>query len=218
MKDCDLGIVDNKHDLQLTDLESKCLDTLQQRGAGEKVAISAADLARAVGLEDYASEGGTDEGKRDLRHLINHLIISHSIPIMCKAGFKGGYFLPGDETEVQRFYGAFHRRAMTGLVKASRGRKASFVDIMTQLSLGFDDPETKEALEQLRLTADADPVPAWVQIATRLLDRISDDPERYAAEIRKLQGKYGDIFVRREKVSELKRMTAQFQELLKEIA
>jgi len=107
---------------------------------------------------------------------------------------------------------------MTGLVKASRGKKSAFVDIATQLVLGFDSPETKEAVERLQLTPDSDSVPAWVSMVTQFLDRLSGNPEKYAAEIRHIQQQYGDIFVPAEKVRMLREKTAEFQQLLREIA
>jgi hypothetical protein len=217
MRDIELGIQpDGTHLEALTPLEQRCLSVLEEKGLGQAAALPAAALTAAVGLE--SGDRNEDHGKRHTRKLINHLIMTHRIPIICQAGAGGGYYLPGDEAEVARFYKTFHARAMTGLVKASRGRKAAFVEIITQLSLGFDDPAAQAAIERLRLTPDEDPVPAWVQLTTRLLDRLQADPQRYAAEIRELQRAYGDIFVPRDKVVELKKRTAEFQQLLAEIA
>jgi len=207
MREEDIGIVNNRHHPGLTALESRCLDILQERGQGVASAIPARVLSDILG-----------EDPRDLRYLINHLIITHEIPIICKAGNNGGYFLPESESEVTQFYRSYHKRAMTGLVKASRGRKASFVEIVAQLSLGFDEPDTRDALERLRLTPDEDPVPAWVQVVTKLLDRLSADPQHYADEIRAIQDTYGDIFIPREKVRRLRQETAKFQKFLGEIA
>jgi len=221
MKSMDIGIDDKgNHDPQLTDLERDCLDVFQATGEGAAAAISAQMLASQLMGEQYGPGRyrHQDSVKRDLRQLINHLIMSHRIPIICQAGAAGGYYLAGSATEVDRFYRTFHRRAMTGLLKASRGKKAAFVQIVAQLSLGFDDAASLAVIEGLQLTPDEDPVPAWVQVATKLLDRISADPERYAAEIRRLQQAYGDIFVPREKVARLKAKTAEFQQLLSEIA
>jgi len=207
MQESDLGIVDGVHKPELTPLERDCLSVLEERGTGRKMAISAALLASNI-----------EEEKRDLRHLINHLIITHGLPIVCKAGTGGGYFLPASEVEVSEFYQTFHRRAMTGLVKASRGKRSAFVEIVTQLSLGFDEPGNQEVIEKLRLMPDEDAVPAWVQVVTKFLDRLSESPDKYAAEIRRIQSTYGDIFVPRERIRLLKEKTAEFQKLLKEIA
>ena len=209
----DLGIDKRTgvHSPELTGIESDCVDILQGRGCGRIAAICAADLAARLGLDG-------ERGTRDLRTLVNHLIMTHSLPIMCEAGGGGGYYLAGDPDETERFKATFRRRAMTGLVKASRGSKAAYVDMMYQYTLGFDDPETHAAIERLRLQPDEDPVPAWVQLVTKLLDRLSSDPKRYAAEIRRLQESHGDIFVPRDKVMTLKEKTAEFQRLLSEIA
>ena len=217
----ELGIQkDGTHRLELTDLESRCMRVLKGRGKGLAAAISAEELTWALGLDfdDYGAAGAPEDGKRKVRKLVNHLIISHSKPIICRAGKGGGYFLAGSPGEVEEFHTTFHKRSMTGLIKASRGKKAAFVEIVGQLSLSFDDPETRVAIEALQLTPDADPTPAWVDLTTRFLDRISNDPEKYSAQIRAIQEKYGDIFVPRETVRELKAKTSEFQQLLSRIA
>lgn len=221
MKDAALGIrPSGEHQTALTDLETKCVDWLSMMGRGESRAISAKRLALALGLQ-YGPHGenrGTESAKRQLRKLVNHLIISHRLPIMCQAGRGGGYYWADTAAEVDRFEQAFHKRAMTGLVKMSRGKKGAFAQLVGQLAFGFDDDVGKEALERLNLAPDTDPVPAWAQVVTRLLDRMSEHPQKYAAQIRQIQERYGDIFVPRDTVRELKRKTAEFQDLLKRIA
>lgn len=211
MRDEDLGIINGRHTPDLTAVEQRCLNILLIQGKGPDAVISQQRLAELV-------FGRGDDCRRELRTLINHLIITHGISIMCRAGKGGGHYLPGSENDVNDFFRAFHKRSMTGLIKASRGKKASFVEIVTQLSLGFDDAENRAVLERLNLAPDDDPVPAWVQVVTTFLDRIAGDPRRYATEIRKIQQTYGDIFVPREKVRLLKEKTAEFQKLLREIA
>ena len=206
MKEEDLGITKNGHVRQMTALENHCLECLADR-VGAEQRISQHALALRVGVS-----------KRDLRRLLNHLIISHEIPIMCRAGNGGGHYFPASEGEVAQFYEEFHKRAMTGLMKASRGKKSAFVELVAQLSFGFDGQEAKEAIEALKLTPDSDPVPAFVGVVTRCLDRISAEPQRYAAEIRKLQQTYGDIFVPRDKLRMLREKASEFQWLLQEIS
>lgn len=217
MTNADLGINDlGHHDPTMTSIEQNCLNTLQERGYGKPSVISADDLAWTMG---YGSHDRIcmEANKRDLRALVNHLIISHGLPIICQAGKGGGYYLAGNPSEVEANYQAFHRRAMTGLLKASRGRKGAYVDILCQLTLGFDDPEQQAAIEKLRLTPDADPVPAWAQLVTKFLDRIAADPAGNAEVIRRIQKEYGEIFVGRQTVQRLKEKTAEFQALLTEI-
>lgn len=212
MTNSDLGIDKNGgHSTVLTGTEAMCLRILQECGCGRIAAISAIDLAARL---FRFGECGT----RNLRTLINHLIMTHGLPIMCEAGPGGGYYLPADAAEAERFKQTFHRRSMTGLVKASRGSKAAFADMMYQYTLGFDDPAMQPVVERLRFLPDEDKTPAWVQLITKLLDRVSSDPALYASEIRRIQKAYGDIFVPREKVTMLKQKTAEFQQLLSEIA
>lgn len=212
MKDENIGIrQDGTHFPYLTDVEKACVNILQDRGQGRKTAISAEMLAHEI----YGAGRDTiEQAKRDVRRLINHLIINHNIPIICMAGIGGGYWLPANKEEVEEFYTSFHKRAMTGLIKAARGKKAAFVDIMEQLTLWFDEPEGQKALEKVKLSLEADPVPVWVRLVTRYLARLQEDPEKYATEIRKIQQAYGDIFVPRETVRQLKVKTREFQDLL----
>jgi hypothetical protein len=227
MRDTDLGYdkITFAHNMALTALEGGCIDIMRTRGEGQAAAISAADLTEALEL---GSEEG-DDGKRGLRKLINHLIMTHKLPIICQAGFGGGYYLTGAPTDTEQFYRTFVARGKTGLFKASCGRRAAYVDITYQYTLGFDDEPNGDMNRKSvaggsgscprkpQFSLDDGP-PVWVQVVSKCLDRAAADPDRYAAEIAALQKKYGDIFVPREKVRQLREKTAEFQQLLKEIA
>jgi len=215
MRDSDLGY-DTKtlaHNMTLTALEGNCIDIMRSRGEGMAAAISAGDLADALGLGN--DEGG-DDGKRALRKFINHLIMTHRMPIICQAGYGGGYYLTGAPEETEQFYRSFISRGKTGLFKASCGRRAAYVDIAYQYTLGFDDdPAAPPKKPQFSL----DDGPAvWVQVVSKCLDRAAADPGKYAQELQSLQEKYGDIFVPRETVRQLREETAKFQQLLNRIS
>ena len=216
MRDSDLGY-DSKtlaHNMTLTELEGNCIDIMRSRGEGMAAAISAGDLADDLGL-------GSDDGKRALRKFINHLIMTHKMPIICQAGYGGGYYLTGGPEETEQFYQTFISRGKTGLFKASCGRRAAYVDIAYQYTLGFDDdpglgPLGKKGVPKQFSLDDGPPV--WVQVVSKCLDRAAADPGKYAQELQSLQEKYGDIFVPRETVRQLREETAKFQQLLNRIA
>jgi len=123
---------------ELEDDERAVLRRLLQAGyaqngtsLGRVAALTADELANEVTGVDYCGADPDkyhESAKRRLRSVINHLIIRHGIPIMCEAGKGGGYYLPGDESEVEQNHARFHRRAMTGLMKASRARKSAYGD------------------------------------------------------------------------------------------
>jgi hypothetical protein len=160
-----------------------------------------------------------DARERELRRVINRLIIKHGIPIMCEAGPGGGYYLPAFDTEVEDNHARFRQRAMTGLMKATRSRRSAYADAVIQLTFGFDGPEGDSVRERLGLPKRSDTSPpAWVQVVTKLLDRVKGDPERYADQIRAIQDQYGDIFVPRYKVRELKEELGKVQKMLGELA
>jgi len=208
-----LGIrPDGTHSRKLSDTEARCVAALKNH-VGRPDAIAAEDL-----VEHVFGIMADQEDKRNLRHLINHLIITHRMSILCMAGPGGGYYLPATPEEVRAFYHAFHKRAMTGLVKASRGQKAAFIDTIEQLTLWYDAPEGEALLARLTPERDKDPTPAWVQLVTRHLERLSADPQKFAAEIAALQDKFGDIFVPRAKLQRLNALSDELQTLLKEVA
>lgn len=222
----DLGIDKGSvHHMELTMLEAECLNILQRGCVGIQQAMAANTLASLlfgieIGPED--DPAGVAEqleaAKRNLRALINHLIIEHQIPILSSGGRPGGYWIPETKNEEEMVYAARKKRAFTGMVKACKGRKASYVQDMEQMLLWFDEPEGHDAIRRLRLPVEKDPVPAWVRLTTRLLDRFSRDPQRYAAEIAELQRQFGDIFVPKATVAKLRSAATTIQELLKEVA
>lgn len=189
---------------------------------GRVAALTADELANEVTKVDYRGSDPDkyrESAKRRLRSVVNRLIIVHGIPIMCEAGLGGGYYLPGDDAEVEQNHARFHRRAMTGLMKASRARKSAYADAVIQLAMGFDAPEGDEIRRRLGmiLPRTGSP-PAWVQVVTRLLDHMQGNPEAYAGQIAHLQEQYGDIFVPRNKVRELRELSGQLQRVLGELA
>ena len=210
---------------ELEDDERAVLRRLLQAGyaqngtsLGRVAALTADELANEVTGVDYCGADPDkyhESAKRRLRSVINHLIIRHGIPIMCEAGKGGGYYLPGDESEVEQNHARFHRRAMTGLMKASRARKSAYADAVIQLAMGYDAPEGHEIRQRLGapISRAASP-PAWVQVVTRLLDHLKGNPEAYATQIAHIQERYGDIFVPRHKVRELRELSGRLQRVL----
>ncbi len=152
-----------------------------------------------------------DTCKRRVRKAINSLVIEHGISICCVAGLGGGYYLPATTEDVESNHDRFHRRAMTGLVKASRARKGAYADAMIQLSLGFE----AEARRIGALTPEEDDgPPAWVSVVTGLLHQVKGDPARYASEIKRLQDEFGDIFVRRDQVAKIRQLSSELNRVL----
>ncbi len=210
----DMGIrEDGTHNRNLTVIEASCSGALEGNSKGRKYAMSASELITWV-----FPEQDPEQAKRNLRHLVNHLICTHRLPICSMPGNGGGYWMPETKEEETAVYEARRKRAFTGLLKMSRGRKGAYVDTIEQLTFWFDEPEGAKALERLRLAPDKDEMPAWLKLVTRYLSRIEKDPQRYAAEISAIQHNFGDIFVPRGTMVELKSKLSEVQELLGKIA
>lgn len=203
---------------KLEDDERLILAALRQAGydederpRGHAGVLSSNALARAIfsGLSELDGLSAAEKAyrmescKRRVRTAVNRLIIVHGVPIMCRAGTGGGYYLPATTADVEENHGAFHKRAMTGLIKASRGRKAAYADAMVQLTLGFESEAEayREMVTGTSAPAEVGP-PAWVSVVSGLLQQVKGDPARYAAEIKRIQDEFGDIFVRRERLRE----------------
>lgn len=210
--DAELGITGETHNKALTALEGMCLGMLEANAKGRDAAMSADDLALCL------FSRSTDTEKRNVRHLVNHLIISHKLPIMSAAGPGGGYFLPLTKGEEEQVYNNRRKRAMTGLLKMSRGRKGAYVDNIEQLSFWFDEPEGAAVLERLKISRDRDPVPVWLKLVTRYLDRLDRDPQKYAVYIEQLQRQFSSIFLPRALLDQLRTQAEGQVELLKRIA
>ena len=171
------------------------------------------------GIKRIRRRRGEQGLERALRHVINRLIIKHGIPVMCEAGRGGGYYLPAGDDEVEANHARFHQRAMTGLMKATRSRRSAYADAVLQLTFDFDGEKGDEIRGRLGMPPRSrESVPAWVQVVTKLLDRVKGDPTAYAEEIRAIQERYGDIFVPRYKVKELKEELGKVQRMLGELA
>lgn len=171
------------------------------------------------GIKRVRRKRGEQGLERALRHVVNRLIIKHGIPIMCQAGKGGGYYLPAGDDEVEANHARFHQRAMTGLMKATRSRKSAYADAVLQLTFDFDGPAGDAVRQRLGMPPRSrESVPAWVQVVTKLLDRVKGDPTAYAEEIRAIQERYGDIFVPRYKVRELREELGKVQRMLGELA
>jgi len=233
MKLSDLGF-DTKtgyHDKNLTDMESRFLSVLWTDHVGPENRISAEALAAAfdhilvfgdeVSPEEQERLGRLyrrlypkclDKRKRDVRALQNHLLTRHDhIPILSAAGNYGGYWLANDEAEAKAFYETFRKRGLTGLVKASRGKRAALVDMMQQLSFEFEDFVDKTFPGPVVRRADA---PAPIEVVDAFLEKMTADPEKFADGLRKIGKKYGSVLLPKDQVKALAAKAAELNSLV----
>ena len=172
---------------QLEDAEVRLIRILDNH-KGKAQAIPAQDLAELI-----------DKTKRGVRYLINHLIITRSIPIASCAGNGGGYYLISSKEEADEFKAAFWHRAMTGLAKANRSVKAYFLKNSLQLTI--------ESL------IDGEKIPGAGEVLSGVAKHMRENPKLYKKERQSLQEKDGILIVGRSKMAEINKTAKKLLEL-----
>lgn len=237
MKAEDLGINPKTgfHNRNLTRVENKFLGILWNDHQGDQNKISADELAIRF---DYALSGRDisdglvntllvnfknsrqnylEERKRDVRYLHNHLLVHHDqVPILSRAGSGGGYWIAENQAEAEAFYDSFRKRGMTGLVKASRGKKAILVDMMKQLSFEFEElsDRTGFSFPPERIAG----MPAPIEVVDAFLERMLKDPAKFADGLRKIGKKYGSVLLPKGQVEALTAKAAELQEIVRSLS
>ncbi|MBA3028939.1 MAG: hypothetical protein FP814_05420 [Desulfobacterium sp.] len=182
--------------------------------------LSANELAARFDAEYNLAEVQTLEAvKRDCRILHNHILLYHDqVPILSAAGTHGGYWIAESNADAVEFYDAFRKRGMTGIVKASRGRKAALVDMMQQLSFEFDELTDRSGQNEntgwVRQRVD-DPTP--IEVVDAFLERMTRDPEKFSDGLRKIGAKYGGVLLPKEQIALLKNKTAELSLLMEKL-
>lgn len=226
MKLEDLGITETgRHDKCLTVAESRFLGILWTDHVGSDNKISANELAVKF---DCAMKGFDvdpaaikhlrrltpylDQQKRMVRHMYNHLLTMHdNVSILSRAGYGGGYWIAESKDEAVAFYDTFRKRGMTGLVKASRGKKAALVDMMEQVTFEFEAFAGKTGMLD---NADMAGDPAAIAVVDSFLGRMLENPERFSSGLKKLSKKYGSILLDKTEVAAMKTKAAELSRLV----
>ncbi len=222
-KDLGYDLKTGLHSRILTDFESKFLGILWTDHFGADEKISAIELAVRF---DCALKGFEPDSKilpvmvrkaqkrqnfeiqkREVRRIQLHLLKKHdNIPVLSKAGNGGGYWIAGEESEAAAFYETFKRRGMTGLIKASRGKKAALVDMMEQVTFEFEDMAADVGMPD---NAGVSGDPAAIAVVDSFLGRMLESPDRFSAGLKKLSNKYGSILLGKAEVAEMKIKAAE---------
>ena len=220
MKAEDLGFnpEHTQHNPSLTEIEETMLTILQKDHVGADCKIGSAELAQRFNEElmgervPYSDfEFMKERWKREVRHLVNHLIIVHEEPILTKAGIGGGYWIEEDQIEVEKFYASFRRRGMTGLTKGARGRKAVLAETVNQLALEFDDLQTERPTYlPPHLHTGSTPL----VLVMSLIDKMTKEPEKFGKDIEILRRKFGKVFMDKQMFQEIRQTSARLQELV----
>ena len=230
-EDLGLNLKTKYHDKRLTMVESRFLGILWENHVGKDNKISANELAVRF---DYARRGvdvdaeriqhdiawrrhtsWLDIRKRIVRRIHNHLLVMHeNISILSKAGYNGGYWIAEDKHEAAEFYNAFRKRGMTGLVKASRGKKSVLVDIMEQVSFEFEDMAVDIGVFD---APDISGDPAAIAVVDSFLGRMLESPEKFSGGLKKLSRKYGSILLDKTEVAAMKKKAAELSTLVESL-
>ena len=154
--------------------------------------------------------------KRDVRRMQNHLLTQHeNTPILSKAGNGGGYWIADSEEEAEKFYDSFRQRGLTGLVKASRGKKAVMVEMMTQLSFEFEDLIDRASPPASPLASPGrQGAPTAMAVVDAFLEKMLSNPERYTEDLRKIGQKFGSVLLPKKQVAAMQHKAQELQEIL----
>lgn len=158
--------------------------------------------------------------KRDVRCMHNHLLMQHDhISILSKAGNGGGYWVADSEEEAAKFYDTFRQRGLTGLVKASRGKKSVMVEIMTQLSFEFEDLVDKSGLQtsSSAMSGRQESGAAAIAVVDAFLEKMMKEPERYSEDLKKIGRKFGSVLLPKAQVSAMQAKARELQSILSEL-
>ena len=236
MKSEDLGIDPGTkiHNQTLTRTENKFLALLWTDHVGEDNKISADELAVrfrdallderswppeffSAHLQAYRRWRSIElnQPKRDARHMHNHLLTRHdTIPILSKAGNGGGYWIAENEAEAAEFYNTFRQRGLTGLVKASRGKKAVLVEMMQQLSFEFDELVDQSGYAPGTGRRSPGGQPAPIAVVDAFIEKMMRNPEKFSEGLRKIGRKYGSVLLPKEQVKAMQAKARELQELV----
>ena len=208
-----------QHSRQLTETEEDMREILSDH-IGRAERISASDLAlqfheaqegRRMTHMEYRQ--GIEPWKRDVRHMTNHLLIDHDQRICSKAGNSGGYWLARTKEEMDEFYETFRKRAMTGLVKASRGKRSVMADMVKQIAFEFEELKTDRRTRAVDMPP-LGPDPAPEIVVTEFLNKMTKEPEKYTDEIKRLRRKFAHVFIEPERYARLQIISRELTELL----
>lgn len=216
----DLGIdpKTGKHDRRLTRAENAFLGCLWVDHVGEENKISGNALAGAFAAAMGCGPPSMDDlndfvsgWKRSVRLMQNHLLCEHDhVPIFSQSGIGGGYWIAASETEGYRFNETFRRRALTGMRKAARGKKAVMVQMVQQLSFEFDEFKDLRGIPEPVLGSRPTPI----AVVDAFFQRMLSEPEKYARDLARLGKKYGGVLLPKSWVEQIGTTARQLQELV----
>jgi hypothetical protein len=139
---------------------------------------------------------------REVRTIVNNLIIRHGKPVMSYPGFRGGYFIVESPEEYEDACRAMRRRALAGLAKVRAWQGSTLAEETKQMVLEFDEDagaDTRSAQEE----PGQDAVPVGYQVVTNLIDHMAGDPEKYAVQLDSLRKRLGPLFISRRLLEEM---------------
>jgi len=186
-------------------------------GRGNKISAPdfAVEFAFGMGILIGEDKKELEFWKRSVRHMQNHILEKHDqIPVMSKAGTSGGYWIAATDEEGAEFYATFRRRGLTGLVKGSRGKKAAMIEVVQQIAFEFEDLVDHTAGVARELKEDQGHMAP--EIVDALLAKMTQSPEKFASNLRKIREKYfrGGVLLERERLAAMSAKARELQEMI----
>ena len=223
MKFEDLGycLKTGVHDRRLTRAEGCFVGIVwvDHMGAENKITANEFACAYAYGTDREEINGHPKEiemWKREIRYMHTHILQKHDdIPVISKAGNDGGYWIAESEEEATGYYYSSRKRGLTGLIKASRAKKAAVVEAVEQLAFEFEDLTDRTPLVTFgELKRSGGKMPT--DIVDALLGKMTQDPEQFADGLRNIREKYfaGGVLLDKTRLAAMRVKTQELSDMV----
>jgi len=219
LEDYGYDLKTGRHDRRLTRAEGCFVGIIWVDFMGAENKITANEFAvryayGMIGVDISEDPREVDGWKREIRRMHTHILQKHDdVPVISKAGHDGGYWIAETEEEATEYYYSSRKRGLTGLIKATRAKKAAVVEAVEQLAFEFEDlvdrtlPEVKELKRDKQMAPD---------IVDALLGKMTSNPEQFADGLRKIREKYfaGGVLLGKDRIAAMRVKTAELSEMV----
>lgn len=159
---------------------------------------------------------------RPIRKMIDDLRDLYGVPVVGDTG-AGGYYLINSRKELEDVVHQYKTRGIKSLQTAARISKNSLIDLVNQLALDLDNPDSdvrrniKSASPQQHIGDLVLSKEAKMAVVTQHLQDMIDDPVAHAGALRELQETFGPRLLPMRVLNQLKSQSRELVKLAQQI-